>query len=177
MRRSGVGREGVRRTIDERETSDNLSLPQELFLLTKRTFSSESRRPVLGREPQACVRRARGKLQGLLTVSRSPLRSPKSRVKEPQGKQDKTSRRRINRKNKKRKRNKVCGTNQARVDQAVFNQEENSVSKTMVSDDSKRPHAFCNEDGKDLEERHPAFSYREKGHEGTLDTPNKDLKD
>jgi hypothetical protein len=32
------------------------------------------------------------------------------------------------------------------VDQAVFNLEKNSVSAAMVSDDSKRPCAFCNEE-------------------------------
>lgn len=64
---------------------------------------------------------------------------------------------------RKEKENKVCGTNQVRVDQAVFNLEENSVSKTMVSDDSKRPHAFCNEDGKDLEESNQPSPTEKRG--------------
>lgn len=49
------------------------------------------------------------------------------------------------------------------MDQAVFNLEENSVSKTMVSDDSKRPHAFCNEDGKDLEESNQPSPTEKRG--------------
>lgn len=45
----------------------------------------------------------------------------------------------------------------------MFNLEENSVSKTMVSDDSKRPHAFCNEDGKDLEESNQPSPTEKRG--------------
>ena len=47
----------------------------------------------------------------------------------------------------------------------MFNLEENSVSKPMVSDGSKRPRSFCNDDGKDPGEKQTASPVR-KGAQG-----------
>jgi hypothetical protein len=49
------------------------------------------------------------------------------------------------------------------VDQAVFNLEENSVSATMVSDDSKRPRAFCNEEKRMREESKHCSHTKKRG--------------
>ncbi|KAL4734072.1 hypothetical protein BDV11DRAFT_66907 [Aspergillus similis] len=145
--------------------SDTLSLPQELFLLAN-GFSVRNCVVQYRKTDRRHVSGGQGEAAG--TVACISFVSAFSEVagEEPQG--NNLARQDFSEKNKqeeirKGKENKVCGTNQTKVDQAVFNLEENSVSKPMVSDGSKRPRSFCNEDRKDPGEKQTASPAEKRG--------------